>query len=233
INLYYIANNLKESGPDLEDEIPLDEKWLNQKSKYFRNSQCIGLAVSKRPEGPFVRHKIPVVAPDNIRFKNIAVNPAVIHRDGRFVMIMKGDDINREGVFRVQFVGYSDQAEGPFAFEDTPVYDEGQTEDACMWYDSNVEKYFMVCHVMGNRNLAMFSSRDSVTWERAAQPVLMEKQFLMEDGSIWMPKRVERPFVLTDETGRPLMLYLAVWDNEHKLNGNIAVKLDVEYVSVK
>ncbi|MDF7827093.1 hypothetical protein P4B35_23925, partial [Pontiellaceae bacterium B12227] len=31
INLYYIANNLKESGPDLEDEIPLDEKWLNQK----------------------------------------------------------------------------------------------------------------------------------------------------------------------------------------------------------
>jgi len=47
----------------------------------------------------------------------------------------------------------------------------------------------------------------------------------MEDGSIWKPTRVERPFVLTDDQGTPIMLYLAAWDRERSLNANLAVPL--------
>ena len=89
--------------------------------------------------------------------------------------------------------------------------------------------YFMVCHVMGRPELAMFNSRDSYSWREADQPVLMKKEFRLTDGSVWKPSRVERPFVLLDESGSPAMLYLAVWDAEHKLNGNIAVPLKVQY----
>ena len=52
----------------------------------------------------------------------------------------------------------------------------------------------------------------------------MKKQFRLEDGSLWKPDRVERPFILTNDSGKPIMLYLAIADKD--INGNIAIKLD-------
>jgi hypothetical protein len=43
------------------------------------------------------------------------------------------------------------------------------------------------------------------------------------DGTVWKPSRVERPFVLTDELGRPRMIYVAVLDGNRQ--GNIALTL--------
>ena len=70
----------------------------------------------------------------------------------------KGDDVDKEQWFRIQLVGGSTLAEGPFKFEKDPVYDKAQTEDACMWFDQELKRYFMVCHVMGKRDLALFYS---------------------------------------------------------------------------
>lgn len=228
ICLYYISNNLRKAAKADGQSMPPSESWLDAHHTLFRDSQCIGLAIAHTPEGPFVRHREPVVAPDNRLFKNIAVNPAVHYRDGRYTMIIKGDDVNREGVFRIQCVGHAEQPAGPFDFQTSPIYAKKQTEDACIWYDQTMQQYNSIVHVFGP-TLARLVSDDGVQWREAEPFTFMKKKFVMEDGSIWKPTRVERPFVLTDETGTPRMLYLAVWDAEHQLNANIAVPLTVSY----
>jgi hypothetical protein len=231
ICLYYISNKLAgKFEPVDSNPLPTDQ-WLRDKArnwKTIRNSQCIGVAIADRPEGPFVRAEKPVVAPSADQpFTNIAVNPAVLFRNGRYVMVMKGDDrarSNESRWFRIQLVGHSDHPRGPFAFQTRPVYSERQTEDAGLLYNQHDQHYYMVCHVMGTRDLALFKSQDSYRWVPADQRVLMQKQVQLEDGTVWKPSRVERPFVLT-ENGRPTMLYVAVADKDR--NGNIAIPLEV------
>ncbi len=145
------------------------------------------------------------------------------YRDGNFIMVMKGDDIHREGRFRIQLVGHADRAAGPFVFQKKPIYDQEQTEDACIWYNREAGLFNSLFHVMGRPVLARLVSDDGVQW-RAADPfTFMEKELVLSDGTTWKPKRVERPFVLTDEKGRPDYLYIAVSDGG--LSGNIAVPL--------
>ncbi len=223
IHLYYISNNLRgefeqeESGP-----FP-SEEWLKKnRLEIVRNRQCIGVASADNPEGPFVRSPKPVVVPHG-RFKNIAVNPAVIYRDGKFIMIAKGDDVRRDGWFRIQLVGHSDQADGPFVFQKKPIYEKVQTEDACIWFDQTDGLYHSVFHVMGKPTLAHLVSNDSFNWREAEPFTFMPKQLELSDGSIWKPARVERPFVLTDDQGHAEWIYLAVADKG--IAGNIAIPL--------
>lgn len=217
--LYYISNDL---GQDFEDlSAPMNLDFRKENWKLIRNNQRIGVAIATGPSGPFIRSENPVVEPDNKLFKNIAVNPAVTYVNGKFTMIMKGDDVGEDKWFRIQLVGHADNPQGPFHFENKPVYDKKQTEDAGIWYDRSRQTYYMTCHVLGLPDLALFTSKNSYQWQPASQPVLMKKEFLLDNGEIWKPKRVERPFVLTDDKGKPVMLYVAVSDNG--ITGNIAV----------
>lgn len=223
IHLYYISNNLRgEFEKEESGSYPSDDWLKKNRREVVRNRQCIGVASADSPDGPFVRSPDPVVVPHG-RFKNIAVNPAVIYRDGKFVMIAKGDDIRRNGWFRIQMVGHSDHAAGPFVFREQPIYDKAQTEDACIWFDQTENLYHSVFHVMGSPTLAHLVSEDSMVWREAEPFTFMPKQFELSDGSIWKPSRVERPFVLTDDQGRPEWIYMAVADKGD--SGNIAVPL--------
>ncbi|MBI9019067.1 MAG: hypothetical protein JEZ07_17590 [Phycisphaerae bacterium] len=232
ICLYYISNKLrgKFESENEKGDFPSD-KWMAVRSNrlnIIRNTQCIGVATATDPAGPFVRAKKPVVQPHGT-FKNIAVNPAVTYQNGKFVMIMKGDDIKRKGWFRMQLVGHADKPEGPFVFQQKPVYAKAQTEDAGIWYDKQDEIYYMVCHVMGKHHLMLFYSRDSVNWSPADNPIFLKKQIPLADGTIWKPERLERPFVLTDEDGKPFMVYVAVADKG--VNSNIAMPLEVKQIA--
>ncbi|VGO16339.1 hypothetical protein PDESU_04930 [Pontiella desulfatans] len=224
ICLYYIANDLRPLYKgDFKTDYP-DMEWFQANRKLVRNAQRIGVAIASDPAGPFVRSKEPVVVPHG-RFINIAVNPAVCYVDGTYTMIMKGDDANKPDTwFRIQLVGHSQFPEGPFTFQQQPVYSKKQTEDAGIWFDQKAGRYYMACHVMGKRDLALFSSNDGKLWQPDRQRVFMKKQFRLADGSVWKPDRVERPFILTDDSGKPVMLYLAVADKD--INGNIAVKFN-------
>ncbi|MGY6647912.1 glycoside hydrolase family protein [Wenyingzhuangia sp. IMCC45574] len=224
ICLYYIANDIRKTYPFKEgvNSYP-DEAWFDANRMAVRDSQCIGVAVADHPKGPFVRAENVVVKPDNKNFKKIAVNPAVIYKDGAYKMIMKGDDLAHDRPFRIQLVGDAKHPEGPFEFNPKPVYAKAQTEDACMWYDKIIKKYYMVCHVMGKNDLALFSSINGKDWEEDERSVFMKKEFVLSDGTIWKPKRVERPFVLTNENGQPIMIYVAVYDKN--VNGNIAIPI--------
>jgi len=221
IHLYYIANKLRDDfNVTAEHPYPTDDWLKNNRHDIVRNRQCIGVATADHPAGPFVRAKTPVVEPDNVLFKNIAVNPAVTYQNGKFVMIAKGDDVQKKGWFRIQLVGHADKAEGPFTFQKKPIYMKAQTEDACIWYDQMAKRYHSLIHVMGKRDLAHLISDDSYSWREAEPFMFMKKQFTLSDGTIWKPDRVERPFVLTNEKGQAEWIYLSVSDKE--INGNIA-----------
>ncbi|ARN58002.1 glycoside hydrolase family protein [Sedimentisphaera salicampi] len=209
ICLYYIANDLSEIKTNAEESEKLSLSWLRENGKTVRNTQRIGVAIADRPEGPFRRNDSPVVVPHG-NFKNIAVNPAVIYQNGTYMMIMKGDSARREGWFRIQLIGESDKPEGPFKFDQEPVFDQRQTEDACIWYDKGLKEYFMVCHVLGGNDLRCFKSSDRKNWEPNSEPVFTEKHIQLDNGKIWKPRRMERPFILTDSQGNPETAYFSV-----------------------
>lgn len=223
ICLYYIANDIKQLLEKENIELP-SEKWFNDNRQPIRESQRIGVAIANNPNGPFIRSKKVVVEPDNIKFRKIAVNPAVIYRNNEYYMVMKGDDLQHKKPFRIQLIGNSNKPEGPYNFKEKPVYAEAQTEDACIWFDQVMGKYYMVCHVMGKSELALFNSVNGFDWQPDERKLFMKKEFVLSDGTLWKPKRVERPFVLTNEKGQPIMLYVAVYDKN--VNGNIAIPIE-------
>lgn len=227
ICLYYIANNIKQYVKNIKlvDDYPTSE-WFENNRTLIRESQCIGVAIADNPAGPFNRSEKVVVEPDNKKFKKIAVNPAVIYKNKEYLMIMKGDDLQHKNPFRIQLVGSSKKPNGPFDFKAKPVYAKAQTEDACIWFDQVIGKHFMVCHVMGKSELALFNSENGFDWKEDERKVFMKKEFLLSNGTIWKPKRVERPFVLTNEKGQPIMIYVAVYDNN--VNGNIAIPIELK-----
>ncbi len=223
INLYYISNDLNGKFEKENDNNYPSIDWFGKNWNLVRNTQRIGVARATSPEGPFIRSKRPVVEPHGA-FKNIAVNPAVAYVNGTYVMIMKGDDVKVKDWHRIQLVGHATNAEGPFTFNEEPVYDKAQTEDAGIWYDKRTEDYYMACHVMNSPDLALFTSKNGHQWRQADNPLFKKKEIELEDGSIWKPDRVERPFILTDAAGKPIMLYVAIADKG--VTGNIAIPFE-------
>ncbi|MDT8390073.1 MAG: glycoside hydrolase family protein [Lentisphaeria bacterium] len=224
IHLYYVSNALRGDFKATNESPFPSDNWLKDNREIVRNRQCIGVASADTPAGPFVRVPKPVVVPHG-SFKNIAVNPAVAYHKGQFVMIVKGDDNRRKDWFRIQLVGHADKATGPFVFQKQAIYDNAQTEDACIWYNQADGLFHSLIHVMGKPVLAHLVSEDSYKWREAKPFTFMHKQIELSDGTIWKPKRVERPFVLTDEKGRAEWVYLAIYDKE--ISGNIAIPLNV------
>ena len=139
-------------------------------------------------------------------------------------MIVKGDDLRHEDVFRVQFAGESEHAAGPFIFRKDPVFSDVQSEDACLWFDHREKQFHSVLHIMDQPVLAHLVSHNGLDWRKAEPFTFMRKEFILSDGSVWKPKRVERPFVLTDAQGRPEWIYLAVFDKG--VSGSVAIRLD-------
>ena len=81
----------------------------------------------------------------------------------------------------------------------------------------------MVCHEMGSDDLLLLTSEDSRRWKPGDDPVFMKKEFLLTDGTVWKPERVEVPFMLTDDGGKPQMFYAAVADKD--VDGSVAIPM--------
>ena len=79
---------------------------------------------------------------------------------------------------------------------------------------------------MKKPNLALFNSENGTDWQLDERSVFMKKEFTLSDGTKWKPERVERPFVLTNDKGQPIMLYVAVADKN--VNGNIAIPIKLK-----
>lgn len=64
----------------------------------------------------------------------------------------------------------------------------------------------------------MITSDDGYDWRKAEQFELTPRRVVFDDGTAWEPERMERPFVLTDEVGKPRVLYVACKKSDHSCN---------------
>lgn len=186
-------------------------RWME-----VRNHQRTFLATSSSLAGPWVITKEPVVQPA-ATIERITVNPAVARRpDGGYLMIVKGDKPGEQRFIRNQAVAIAPQPEGPWTIQPKAAIDDMDTEDVSLWYAQRWRRFFAVFHA--HTFIGMIESYDGLNWSRSAQFELTKRAVVFEDGEVWTPERMERPFVLADAQGVPQILYVACKKGEHSLN---------------
>lgn len=209
----YFIQTRGESFAEDRDEKRLDMARTGYSHPLWRNEArpnqrtFVARSVSGTINGPWQVVPDPIVEPAKT-ITTLTVNPAVAqHPDGHFVMILKGDRPGVDTFDRNQALATAPTPEGPWTILDRPVIDNIDTEDASMWYDHVRERFHAVFHA--HSFIGMVTSTDGIEWQKATQYELMRKGIPFDDGTVWMPDRMERPFVLTDELGQPQYLYLA------------------------
>ena len=157
--------------------------------------------------------------PDNM----IVVNPSVVQRpsDGKYLLYFKGNfyDPNWRGIHGVAL---GDSPTGPFMATDLFVFDvrnEDGTlasgEDPYVWYHREHGKFYAVLKDFTGKitgkdpGLALLESEDGIEWTRPEQPFFMRKEVVLNTGDTIQVKNLERPQLLLDENGNPLVLYAA------------------------
>ncbi len=191
-------------------------KWM-----LLRNNQRAGVAVAPSLDGPWKRLDRPVVEPSG-PITRVAVNPAVCRGpDGRYYMIVKGDKPGAKRFFRNEALALSRSPLGPFEVQPRPVIDSFDTEDASLWYDRGRKRFFAVFHA--HTWIGMVASAGGLHWEPALHEAVCPREIPFEDGSRWIPGRMERPFVLTDGRGRATHLFVAV--KKGNRSGNACLSL--------
>ena len=157
--------------------------------------------------------------PDNI----IVVNPSVVQRpsDGKYLLYFKGNlyDPSWRGVHGVAL---ADSPKGPFTAIDQFVFDvrnEDGTlangEDPYVWYHREHGKFYAVLKDFSGKitgevpGLALLESEDGIVWTRPEQAFFMRKEVVLDSGDTLSVKHLERPQLLLDENGDPLVLYAA------------------------
>ncbi len=157
--------------------------------------------------------------PDNI----IVTNPAVVYRpsDNKYLLFFKGNlyDPNWRGVHGVAI---SDTPTGPFQPRDTFVFDvplkDGRlasAEDPFVWYHSKRKLFYAIIKDFSGKiteadpGLAILNSKDGIHWTKPKNSLFMKKSLLLKSGEEVSVNRLERPFMLVDPIGNPLVFFAA------------------------
>lgn len=160
-----------------------------------------------------------IAQPDNL----IVVNPAVVYRpsDGKYLLYFKGNmyDPHWRGVHGVAIGNAPD---GPFTATDHFVFDiddgtgeKVSAEDPYVWYHKRDKSFYAVVKDFTGKltrsepGLAMLCSEDGIDWRLAEQSLFMKKELVLQDGTRLKVDRLERPQLLLDESGDPIVLYAA------------------------
>ena len=206
--LYYIATNLGDKSFTEEELIETAHVGYSHPNwKILRPNQRTGVAVANSINGPWERMDNPLIEPSG-PITTLTVNPAIDKdKKGNYYLVLKGDKPNETRFIRNQAVAVSKSPIGPFKIQEKPVIDYIDTEDMSVWYDTNRQRFYGVFHA--NNYIGMITSVDGVNWEKSNEHVLMTKKVKMDDGSILVPDRLERPFIY-HEKGEPKVLSLAV-----------------------
>ena len=206
--LYYIATNLGDNADQNVDiNITRDKMIDNATWDVLRHNQRTGFAVSNSLNGPWERCTSPILEPSG-PIANIVVNPAIaMGNDGVYHLIVKGDKPNEKKFIRNQAIAISSSPIGPFTMQDNPVIGDLDTEDISMWYDEVYARYYAIFHA--HSFIGLMTSVDGLKWEKASNYKVTEKKIWLEDGTLFKPDRMERPFVYI-ENAKPRVLCLAI-----------------------
>jgi alpha-L-fucosidase len=206
--LYYIATNMG-GGNYTDRELVETAKtgYSHPNWKILRPNQRTGVAVSNSLNGPWTRMDRPLVEPSG-PIATLTVNPAIDRgKDGKYYLVIKGDKPDEKKFVRNQVVAISDHPEGPFTIQKKPVIDYMDTEDMSIWYDQVRNRFYGVFHA--HNYIGLVTSDNGTDWEKANEFVLKNKEIALQDGTVIVPDRMERPFVY-QEDGQPKVLSVAV-----------------------
>ncbi len=207
-----------------------------------RNRQRVGVAWSKRPEGPFVRldHPLIDVTPgghDAIVTSNPTVSP---DGKGGFLMVYKAVGLEKPlpvGGPVVCGVAFSKHPLGPFVKRDRPIMVNPDhvwsVEDPYIWrqdgrYFALVKDFQGYFTKSGKPDVALFVSHDGFDWEpHPEHPLAFPLQIVWVDGETRAVHRLERPQLLLDGAGKPIALFCACMETsggEHSCNVHIPLR---------
>jgi hypothetical protein len=197
----------------------------------FNNFQDLMSGNFKRPDQPLLSPRTRVKSndivdpspegtqakPDNI----IVVNPAVVQRpsDGKFLLFFKGNlyEPHWKGVHGVAI---SDSPTGPFIPSDDFVFDIkdkngkiSSAEDPYVWYHQKHKRFYAVFkdftgNITGKEpGLAVLESLDGMDWTKPESSFFMAKEVILKNSDTIKVHHLERPQLLLDDIGNPLVLY--------------------------
>lgn len=222
--LYYISTNLGGKEYTHQDLMELSTASLKDKDRaVLRKNQRTGVAVSNAINGPWKRMNKALIEPSG-PIENITVNPAISQgKDGKYYLIVKGDKPNEQKFIRNQAIAVSNSPTGPFVMQPNPVIGDLDTEDVSMWYDEKQAKFYAVFHA--HSFIGLMTSMDGLNWKKAEHYNITDKKIVLEDGSILIPNRMERPFIYL-ENGNPVVLCLAIKKEDDSYTVFIPLKND-------
>ncbi|WP_168565474.1 glycoside hydrolase family protein [Crateriforma spongiae] len=218
-----------------------DRKPTERLNWTHRNNQRIGVAVADHPEGPWKRFDQPLIditpdesAPDAL----MTSNPSILRRsDGTFVLIYKAVGLKRERPFGgpvVHLAATSDSPTGPFEKHMKPLFtvpgENFSAEDPFIWSQGEtclaiVNDHHGAFNGLNTDSLALFTSKNGLDWEVAANPLVTARELTWADGTHQKLNRLERP-QLWMENGKPAVLFCAGEETDQQLHSfNVHIPL--------
>lgn len=158
--------------------------------------------------------------PDNM----IVVNPSVVFRpsDEKYLLYFKGNFWD-PGWRGVHGVAIGDHPDGPFNALDDIMFDvrmpDGKVasaEDPYVWYHKPSDQFYAIFKDFTGRftgagkGLAMLVSPDGIEWTPAENPFFSGLEIVLKNGDTIPVRNLERPQLLLDKKGNPLVFYGAV-----------------------
>lgn len=198
-NQYYMYYTSTNSGKLKIDQEKLDEigkvGYAHKDWELLRSHQRAGVAVSSSLNGPWKRSEQPLLEPDG-PIKNVAVNPSVCQgEDGRYYLIIKGDDKQSAKRKLIQAVGSSLTPDSGFVLEEKPAFADIPTEDVCVWFDKKRERFYAIFHAHGGDFIGLITSEDGLNWKKAKNYYVCKKEVPLKNGSVMQVDNMERPYV--------------------------------------
>ena len=203
--------------------------------QYLKDTRRLGVAVADAPKGPWQRFDKPLIPTQSAgELDSLATaNPAILQKDGRFLLIYKGIKQELEEQQISLIAATSTDPLGPFEIHAKPILDNSiHIEDPDIWFQNN--SYYMIAHDVSGyyskatdgRSLALFQSGDGLSWQPTLYPLASRRRIQWLDESISYFQRFERPHILLEDS-QATQLYVAVREADG-LAQNIAIPVNLK-----
>lgn len=164
----------------------------------------------------------------------VTVNPSVARRpDGKYILAFKSWQ-NIPHFAPIHGVAIADSPVGPFEIQPNPILvvndaegNVAMAEDPFIWFNQSRQAFYALVRdfkgsITGHgHSMALFQSEDGINWKPAKNVLASDHQIKWQDGRVTKVARLERPQLLLDEKGEPLVLYCAcAFDMPNKANGH-------------
>ena len=195
----------------------------NMQSDWMDNiiNQRVGVAVADSLQGPWKRHKEPVVTMPNAALYHYLVNPGVCQLpDGRFLMVLKGrgkgENSRKPGAY-LQGWALADRPEGPFIVQKNLLIPSSLlAEDPYVWVqDGWILAVVKDWHgkISGTKGISFVRGKmqadNTVQWSIPKHAIVARKEIRWDDEISTKLNAIERPSILVNEKGQPTHLFAA------------------------